>query len=624
MNKKPLIFILSIVWSFSSFSQNAAIANPGYWQQHVDYSMEIDMNVNSNTYQGKQSLIYTNNSPDVLDRVFYHLYFNAFQPGSDMDIRTRHIGDPDSRLANDLGAKKNPSHESKISKFQPHEIGFINISSLKQNGKDVSFQTVGTVLEVRLNSPIQPGEKVTFDMIFDAQVPIQTRRSGRNNKEGISLSMSQWYPKMAEYDFEGWHADSYIQREFHGVWGNFDVKITIDKSYVVGGSGYLQNPNEIGHGYETSEVMRTGSETLTWHFKAPNVHDFTWAADPDYVHDKVEVPNGPTLHFLYQNDPKIEKNWKELQPKTVELMNYFSKEIGPYPYKQYSVIQGGDGGMEYAMCTLISGNRDFASLFGVTAHEMAHSWFHGVIANNETKHPWMDEGFADYFDTKATDLIRNLNKENPFASTFSSYSEVVAKGIEQPMTTHSDRHNLNESYKNASYRKGSMFLVQLGYIIGQKYLKETIQQYYSNWTFKHPTPNDFIRVAETVSGIELDWYLMEWTQTTNTIDYAVEGVSTNGSQTVIALERIGEIPMPIDLTITYKNGHVNQFHIPLTMMRGVKPLSSEQQQIDSWSWANPNYSFILEDASRSIKTIVIDPKGLMADVNRDNNTYRVN
>ena len=245
----------------------------GYWQQHVDYKMDIDMDVNTYQYKGKQKLVYTNNSPDVLNKVFYHLYFNAFQPGSEMDVRSLTIADPDGRV------------KDRISKLKPNEIGYIKVNSLKQNGVTLIHETVGTVLEVELAKPITPGESVTFDMVFDGQVPVQIRRSGRNNKEGVALSMAQWYPKLAEYDFEGWHADPYIGREFHGVWGNFDVKLTIDKNYIIGGTGYLQNPNEIGYGYETGTINRPNSDKLTWHFVAPKVHDFTWAADPDYSHD---------------------------------------------------------------------------------------------------------------------------------------------------------------------------------------------------------------------------------------------------------------------------------------------------------------------------------------------------
>ncbi|MGY8914323.1 MAG: M1 family metallopeptidase, partial [Flavobacteriales bacterium] len=320
--------------STSLWAQN----NTSYWQQHVDYTMKVDMDVENHQYTGTQTLVYTNNSPDVLNRVYYHLFFNAFQPGSEMDIRLQNIADPDGRMFVD--------GKSRIASLTPEEIGYLKVTSLTQDGTATSYVEEGTVLVVELANPIQPGAKTTFEMEFKGQVPVQIRRSGRNNAEGVALSMSQWYPKLAEYDFEGWHADPYIAREFHGVWGDFDVSLTIDKKYVVGGTGYLQNPQEIGHGYEApgTKVKKQKGKTLTWHFKAPMVHDFMWAADPDYLHDTLQVKDGPVLHFLYKNNPEIIENWKKLQPKTAEMMEFFSKNIGKYPYDQYSVIQGGDGG----------------------------------------------------------------------------------------------------------------------------------------------------------------------------------------------------------------------------------------------------------------------------------------
>nr|WP_282135065.1 M1 family metallopeptidase [Seonamhaeicola maritimus] len=563
--------------------------------------MEIDMDVNSYQYKGKQTLVYTNNSPDVLNRVYYHLYFNAFQPGSEMDVRSRTIADPDARVGD------------RISHLKPDEIGYIKVRSLKQNGAVLNHETVGTVLEVDLEKPIQPGEKVTFDMIFDAQVPVQIRRSGRNNKEGVALSMAQWYPKLAEYDFEGWHADPYIGREFHGVWGNFDVKLTIDKNYVVGGTGYLQNPNEIGHGYETGTINRSNSNKLTWHFVAPNVHDFTWAADPDYIHDTMQVPNGPLLHFLYKKTMTQEqrRNWKRIQPKSVEFMQYFSETVGKYPYKQYSIIQGGDGGMEYGMCTLLLGEGTYEGILkGVIAHEMAHTWFQFLLASNESKHPWMDEGFATYIEYHGINLIFNEKKANPLNKAYNNYIYLANSGREQPQTTHSDRYVFNRAYSLASYYKGAVFLSQLGYVIGQENLKKTIKKYFKDWAFKHPTPNDIIRSAEKVSGLELDWYLIDFAQTTNTIDYGVKSIE--GS--TITLERIGLMPMPIDLNVTYLDGSTEDFYIPLQMMRGEKPNSATI--IKDWAWAYPTYTF---KTSKAVKSVQIDPSGLMADVDNRNN-----
>ena len=606
-----LIFTLALITSCTqtkdvTYLQKTAATQTTYWQQHVAYTMAIDVDAKKHQYKGTQKAIYTNNSPDELTKVYYHLYFNAFQPGSQMDVRSLNIKDPDRRV------------RDRISKLNADEIGYIKVNSLKQNGTAISYETVGTILEVTLNTPIKAGESITLDMDFSAQIPLQVRRTGRDNKEGVALSMAQWYPKMAEYDFEGWHTPPYIAREFHGIWGDFDVKISIDKSYILGGTGYLQNAQEIGYGYEDASkpVNRSNSEKLTWHFKAPNVHDFVWAADPDYKHDVLKTASGIDLHFLYKKNlaPKFLQNWKDLQSKTAELMTYYSKHIGAYPYKQYSVIQGGDGGMEYAMATLITGERKFGSLFGVTAHEMAHTWFQFLLASNESKHPWMDEGFTSYISNKAEDLILKEAKENPHSGSYKGYNYVVSNNIEEPLSTHADRYNTNTAYGVASYSKGNIFLSQLEYVIGAENVANGLKKYFVDFSFKHPTPNDVKRSMEKVSGIHLDWYLNEWTQTIHTIDYGIKSVDEKN----ITLERIGQMPMPIDLEVTYTDGSKENFNIPLRMMRGNKPTSATV--LEDWAWANPVYSF---SVSKNVKSVVIDKSKLMADVNDENNIFEI-
>lgn len=613
---KSFFTFFTVVFTVALFAQNKT----DYWQQHVDYTMAVDMNVNNFQYTGTQTLVYTNNSPDELKRVYFHMYFNAFQPGSEMDIRLQSIADPDDRMTT-------PDKKSRIASLTDTEIGYLHATSLTQDGSKVSFSEDGTVLVVDLAKPIAAGAKSTFNMEFKGQVPLQIRRSGRNSEEGVALSMSQWYPKLAEYDFEGWHADPYIAREFQGVWGDFDVKLTIDKDYTVGGTGYLQNPNEIGHGYETpgTKIKKQKGKTLTWHFKAPKVHDFMWAADPEYIHDIQQVPDGPVLHFLYKNDPEIIENWKNLQPKTIEAMQFFSKNIGKYPYDQYSVIQGGDGGMEYAMSTLITGNRKFGSLVGVMAHEMAHSWFQHILATNEAKHEWMDEGFTSFISKLCMTEIMDYEKENPFEGTYKGYRNLALSGKEQPQGTYADRYALNFAYGISAYSKGSIFLSQLGYVIGQDKLMKTIRQYYDEFKFKHPVPNDIKRVAEKVSGFELDWYLTDWTQTTNTIDYNIKEVVASENNTKVTLERIGLMPMPLDILVVYNDGSKETFYAPLRMMRGEKenPYEGiERTIIEDWAWAYPTYDFEINKPMSSIQAIVIDPSQLMADVNLENNVWQ--
>lgn len=590
---------------------SASFVSAQYWQQAVDYSIEVELDHETAQYKGTQTIVYTNNSPETLHKVFFHQYFNAFQPGSEMAIRLKNAGDKNGRFKVDIDS------------LSPKQQGFLKVIDLTQDGVMAEVVDSETILEVSLARALAPGESTTFKMSFEGQVPDVIRRAGKNSKEGIAFSMAQWYPKMAEYDYEGWNADPYTGREFHGVWGNFDVKITLDKDFTVAASGYLQNADEIGRGYSDRKKPKTKKGKITWHYIAPNVHDFTWAADPDYIHDTYPGPNDVTLHFFYKNNPDIIDNWKKLQPITAKLMAYFNENIGLYPYKQYSVVHGGDGGMEYAMLTLITGNRKFGSLVGVTAHELAHSWFQHILATNETKHEWMDEGFTSFISTLAENEVLEENKEFPLEGSYRGYYGLATSGVEMPQATNANRYEHNYAYERTAYSKGAVFLGQLGYIIGQDKLFKTLQTYYDEWKFKHPLPNDLRVIAERISGIQLQWYLTDWTQTTNRIDYAIEAVNETENGTEIQLERKELMPMPQEVLIQYKDGSMALHYIPISLMRGEKENTYDLPwtQEKDWTWANPKYSFTIDQPKKNIEAIVLDPSNLMADIDKSNNYY---
>ena len=358
-------------------------------------------------------------------------------------------------------------------------------------------------------------------------------------------------------------------------------------------------------------------------FFAPNVHDFTWSADPDYIHDTYAGPNGVELHFFYKDNPKYNDNWKDLQPKTAELMRFFNETIGKYPYRQYTVAQGGDGGMEYAMLTLITGNRSFESLVGVTAHELAHSWFQHVLATNEMKYEWMDEGFTTYISTLAEDKILSKNKFFPLEKSYQNYIYLAKSGKEQPQQTNANRYEYNLAYEISAYSKGAVFLSQLGYVIGENKLAETLKEYYRLHKFKHPVPNDFRRVAEKVSGIQLKWYLTDWTQTTNTLDYGIKSVVENKSQTVIKINRIGSMPMPLEILVNFKNSPSEIYYIPIPLMRGEKenPYTMSWNVQKDWPWSQLEYELIINHPKSEVIDVFIDPSYYMADINRNNNNY---
>jgi len=596
------------------------------WQQRVKYTMDIKVDAPANKFTGTQHLEYFNNSPDTLKKVFYHLYWNAFQPNSMMDVRSRELG----KVV--LGKSKAGADvldwdgrvRDRIAQLKPDEIGYQKIISLKRDGKPQAFKVVETILEVPLDKPILPNSKAEFDMEFEAQVPVQIRRSGRNNAEGVDFSMAQWYPKMAEYDYEGWHPTPYIAREFYGVWGDYDVTIHMDRNYTIAATGYLQNPNVMGHGYEAPgvKVKRPAGDIQTWHFIAPNVHDFVWAADTEYKHITQEV-DGFTAHFFYIENEKTKDTWPALAKAIPKAYAYIKKHFGAYPYKQYSFIQGGDGGMEYPMATLILGNGTAAGLYGVAMHEWMHSWYQGMLGTNESLYPWMDEGFTTFAEEYTIhNTVDSLKGKWPMEDTYNGYFRLAKSAFEEPATTHSDHYSSNYGYSNNAYRKGAVFLEQLGYVIGAKVRDSGLIRYYNEWRFKHPNANDFVRVMEKESGIQLDWYKQYFINTTKHIDYGIDSVAANGNKTTIRLRRIGEFPMPIDLLVTDKSGNKTMYYIPLSIMFGEKP--NEDPAVKrvvkpGWFWTHPTYEVEVDLPFNQLKSIEIDPSQRLADLDRSNN-----
>ena len=588
-----LLFAINTVY-FNSFS---------YWQQRVEYNINIDFNHKNHQFLGQQNLIYFNNSPDTINKVFFHLYFNAFQPGSMMDVRSRSIPDPDSRVMD------------RISKLKKNEIGFHEIKMIQQSGMKLEYHIQGTVLEVKLQNPLLPNQSTDFYLEYISQVPKQIRRSGRNNKEGIDYSMAQWFPKIAEYDKDGWHANPYIAREFYAPWGDFDVSISIHKDYVVAATGILQ-----------SQI--NDNQKKTWRFKAEDVHDFVWAADPDYVHDILKVDSeNLELHFYYQkSSDEMVQNWKKLQDDTAEAFKFINKKFGKYPYSKYSIIQGGDGGMEYPMATLITGERTYSSLLSVTIHEVLHSWYQMLLGTNESYLAWMDEGFTSFAQNitflNKFNNIYNLDLINPLKKSYNRYYNFVKTGLEEPLSTHSDHFSTNEAYGVGSYTKGAIFLMQLSYIIGEDNLYKGLRRYYNQWKFKHPNEHDFIRIMEKVSGIELDWYLDYWIKTIHQIDYSVEVRDNDSKYLGIIISRIGKMPMPIEIEIQYDDFSTTNYYIPLSIMRGEKDLGDNVVLLKDWEWVNEHYEFDIDLSEKKITKIEINPSGKMADVNKKNNIIK--
>lgn len=611
--KKDFLAILLLVFGFISAQQNA------YYQQFAKYKIEADVDAAQFTYHGKQEIQYTNNSPDELSVVYFHLYWNAFRKGSLMDQRVQSQGkNADGRLSE--------NGISRLSSIPKEEEGSQTINWIKQNGKNLKFEIQETVMKVYLNEKIKPNSTTTFTMDWDAVTPKQIRRSGRNNREGVDMTMTQWYPKLAEYDYDGWATFDYVGREFHAPFADFDVTIKIDKDYVIGAGGVLENPNEVKGYTENPNIKTDKNNKATWRFTAKNILDFAWAADKDFSVESFIVPDGPKVYFVYQKSDKT-KYWGEAQPYITKYYQLMNANFGRYIYPTYSFIQGGDGGMEYGMCTMILGEaKNLEDLLGLMIHEGSHSWYQQILATNESTKPWLDEGFTNYAeDYVMLALFPKENMPNPFYNAIQFYAKFNKSGREEPAVWLADHHDNGTAYTVASYTKGELFLVQLGYIVGEETLTKILKKYYNDWALKHPTDRDFMHIAQQISDMDLKWFHHYWINTTKTIDYAIKDVKYNANSTTITLSNNGEIPMPIDFSILTKDKKTVNYHIPLNMMRTPKKSDyfGNFQTLPYWYWTAKEYSFTIPYKKEDLQILGIDFTQRLADVNPENNFIEV-
>jgi hypothetical protein len=619
------------------FSVNIATAQADRWQQHINYNIKAVLDVNTNIIKGTEEIVYTNNSTDTLRKVYFHLYWNAFQPNSSMDVRSRELGkNTMTNRRGDVMKDWDARVTDRIQKLTPTEIGYQRVSAITINGKAQKLIEHETILEVQLTNPIAPKNSAKLSLVFESQVPKQIRRTGRDNAEGVRYSMSQWYPKMVEYDYQGWNTNPYIAREFHGVWGNFDVSLQLDKNYTVAATGVLQNPNAVAN----------AQGLKTWNFKGNNIHDFVWAADDQFKHLSKLVRKGLTIHVYYkEKDAKSDSAWANILYAAEKVLPYIEKNFGAYPYPQYSFIQGGDGGMEYAMATLIKGPS-----LGTVFHEWMHNWYQQVLGSNESLFAWMDEGFATFAESKVSRWYdANAAAQSPFisekakaqvlasvekakldlpltqAGSYAGYMALAKSGLEEPASTHADHFNTNYAYSNAAYSKGATLLGILGYVIGDSVRDAVLLNYYNTWKFKHPNANDFFRVAEKTSGLQLQWLKEYWMNSTKTIDYGLNDIQAGNNTAIISIQRLGKLPMPIEVLITYKDGTSELHYMPLDLMLGGKVSEGPVNQIvhPAWQWVAPTYTFETSKPLSALKSIEIDPSYRMPDLNRSNNKLEI-
>lgn len=612
------------------FAATAIVSTCHAWQQRVDYIMTVKLDPAARTITGSERIDYRNNSNEALGQVFAHLYWNAFQPGSMMEAQLRRMGET--------------GQANRIANLSLNDQGHVTIDSVIVNGHAAPFTILGTILHVTLATPITQGSNADIIIAFSSHVPALVRRAGYMSTDSVEFSMAQWYPEICSYDDFGWHPDEYLGREFSGEFGSYQVNIVTPYDYCVAATGQNMNPMSSGCGYNVhvdttilfpaardSNVrdahgnILDSQRTRGWQFHADNVHDFAWAADREFVH-QIVIDKFRTIHVFYKR--KFLQGWKDIGTQAVKALQYFSDRYGTYAYNSVSVIQAGDGGMEYPQCVFLNG----IPSRGTLVHELAHQWFYGIIGNNESAEAWLDEGFTTFVTTRALrDLYTDqkitrswlgrmlLPVSNPRQDEYRPYMRMAMSGHEEPVMQHSDAFTETDGYREVYYKTHAI-LNMLEYVVGDSVFARIMRAYCLKYRLARPTTEGFIRICRDVSGMELDWFFDEWLRTTKTCDYALDDYSSvrsdAGFASSISLHRSGDAVMPVDVELTYANGDRQLVTVPNGWYA-----KSERGNIVLPQWGPPDPDYRAQFTTPSpITSAVIDPTMRLQDVNRLNNS----
>ncbi|MGQ0738536.1 MAG: M1 family metallopeptidase [Bacteroidota bacterium] len=482
-----------------------------YWQQHVNYTIDVTLNDKEHTLDGFEKIEYINNSPDSLKFIWFHLWPNAYK--NDKTTFT------DQLLEN--GSTK--------FYFSPKEDkGYINKLDFKVNNITAATEDHPQhidIVKLILPSPLAPGQKIIISTPFHVKLPYNFSRGGH---DGQSYQATQWYPKPAVYDKDGWHPMTYLdQGEFYSEFGSFDVRITVPKNYVVAATGELQNAeekewmrsrasftwepikgkekNSAGQLKTTYQLFpESAAESKTLFYKQTHIHDFAWFADKRFIvnQDTCQLPSGKMIDVLTYYTPQHKDSWNNSVLYAKRAVRHYAGLVGEYPYSVVQVVQGPEsfgGGMEYPTITVISPMENKKALDKVIAHEIGHNWFYGILASNERNHPWMDEGMNSYYDEKYKN--RHYTGE-PKLERLIFETQAIEK-LDQPIETSSEKYNA-ANYGLVAYYKTAEWMRYLESQLGTEVFNKAIQEYYRRWQFRHPGPDDFKKIMEETSGKNLD------------------------------------------------------------------------------------------------------------------------
>lgn len=648
-------FLLLIPFALSALSGSAQLndnayrnsSNPlywqnrkpdgAYWQQDVHYNIDAKIDETNNSISAAEQLEYWNNSPDTLQFVYFHLYQNAFVKGSYL-----HSLEKASRQKVVLG------------KNEAAGLGTV-VENLQVDGKDVQTELDNTILKVYLPQPLYPNSKVTFSMKFTTWYDRGStrRRMQMYNAWGfMHYNGVQWFPKMCVYDRKfGWDTYQHLNKEFYGDFGSFDVSLDFASNYVVEATGQLQNraevlPDELRAkldiknfaGKKWNETPSTiipyvKGQRKKWKYHADNVHDFAFTADPSY---RIGTTTWNGIECVAIAQEPHASGWQNGAEYVAKIIKTFSEDIGMYQYPKMVAADANDG-MEYPMLTL-DGGKD-PSYRSLLVHEIGHNWFYGMVGSNETYRAAMDEGFTQFLtawglrridgDTQVMDkpkswLKRRLSEPTNVLdrNVLNAYTYDALNQNELPLNTHSnDFHDAlghEGGYRQVYFKTASM-LYNLQYTLGDSLFLASMQHYFNQWRFGHPYFEDFRNSIIQFSHVDLNWFFDQWLETTKQIDYSIGRIKNISGKDSFAIRfnRIGKMQMPLDFTVTAKNGKEYSYYVPNDWFKKETKAVTLPKWF-GWSKLDARYDAHVSIPS-GIRRVQIDTTFRLADIDYENN-----
>ena len=610
----------------------------GYWQQDVYYKINATINSNTDILDGYEELTYFNNSPDELSFVFFHLYENAYQPGSYLDnlAKYNHV-------------------KVGYGRYESEKLGML-IENISIDGKELKTEFDNTIMKVNLPKPLKTGESVTFKIKFKTFFDNHERRMCVYNEFGFKhYNGAQWYPKISVYDMKfGWDTNQHLGHEFYGDFGAFDVELNFANNFIVGATGVLKNENEVIpaslkakldiKNFKDKPINEKPSVVIsydssirkTWKYHAENVHDFAFVADPTFRIGEAEWNGIKCIALAMEPDAS---KWQNAAEFTAKIIKMYSETYGMYCYHQM-IVSDAQSGMEYPMLTM-DGELDPDYKY-LLAHEIGHNWFYGMVGNNETYRAALDEGFTVFISSLAIDSLTKteitesanpskyvqhfLKQRSPIEKfAYTGYYENAMKTEGVQLNTHSDAFATDQPYGNTYrqvYYKTSTMLYNLRYVLGDSLFFAAMKNYFNQWKFAHPYLSDFRTSVIRYTKVDLNWFFDEWLETNKIIDYSIKSVKRSDvkDQYLITFKRKGRMQMPIDFSVITKNDSVCNFYIPNTWF--AKKTSATT--LPKWfGWDNLNKTYTAKvTVPDGISNVIIDPTGTLADMNMFNNSYR--